>query len=70
MNSDTVSNLKKSCYGAGKMAQLVKCWPHKHEELSCIPKIHEKGLGRWQGLEPQQGGSRDRRSMGAYWPAS
>lgn len=52
------------------MAQLVKCWPHKHEELSCIPRIHENGLGRWQGLEPQQGGSRDRRSMGAYWPAS
>lgn len=32
------------------MAQLVKRWPHKHEELNWIARIHEKGLGRWQVL--------------------
>lgn len=32
------------------MAQLIKRLPHKHEELNCIPRIHEKGLGRWQEL--------------------
>lgn len=37
---------KKSNYGAEKMAQLIKRLPHKHEELNCIPRIHEKGLGR------------------------
>lgn len=28
----------------GKLAQLVKCLPHKHEDLSSTPKAHAKTL--------------------------
>lgn len=41
---------KKSNYGAGKMAHFIKRLPHKHEELNWIPRIPEKGLGRWREL--------------------
>lgn len=30
--------------GLGKLAQLVKCLPHKHQDLSSMPKAHAKTL--------------------------
>lgn len=33
-------------WGVEEMAQLVKCLPHKHEELTLIPRTHtEKPCG-------------------------
>ena len=34
--------MKMNLLWGGKTAQLVKCLPHKHEDLSSIPKIHVK----------------------------
>lgn len=50
------------------MAQLSKCLPHKHEDLSLDPRTHIK-VG-CMPVTPVLEGERHREIIGACWPVS
>lgn len=51
----TQVNLKFDHAGAGETAQLVKCLPSKHQNLSPIPSMHIKSRSSSVAFDPSTG---------------
>lgn len=60
----------RDSWGAEKMAQLVKCWLGRHDDLSldvCYPR---KSQQRHVSHEPCPGEAETGRSLDTHWPSS
>lgn len=68
INLSICHQVQKDSARSEKMAQLVKCLQHVHEDLSLIPRTHVKNQEWWHMPVPQYWGGRDERISGADWP--